>query len=165
MAHEDVVFTAEQLAEMQAIPSRPCLEGWFADLPRYTADDPCPSHEKRCRNAQNPFYNAKMDPGSDRWDKYTYFKAQPQVEVFVYPDPESPDVEVFGMSINGFQLPCYPNKRQKMPRDFVDLLKQRNHQFDVLASGLVSRDENEEGSLSLTVSGSRPKPFIRRIAD
>lgn len=137
------VYTPEQLVEMHAIPSRAVLED----------------------GTKNPFYNPKMDPGSDRWTAHAYFAAQPQVDVFVYPDPEAPELEVFPMSINGFTLPCYPNKRQKMPRDFVDLLKGRNHQFDVHERGLVSRRDDEEGSLSLTVSGSKVKPFIRRVAD
>lgn len=136
-------YTPEQLAEMQAIPSRPVLED----------------------GTKNPFYNPRMDPGSDRWDPYTYFKQQEQVEVFVYEDPESPDLEVFTMSINGFSLPCYPNKRNRMPKDFVDLLRQRNHAFDVYERRLVSIDPDAEGSLSLTVRGARPtaRTFARRV--
>lgn len=136
-------YTPEQLAEMKAIPSRPFLED----------------------GTKNPFYNIKMDPGSERWDAYGYFAAQEQVEVYVHIDPETPELEVFGMSINGFELPCYPGKRQKMPKDFVELLKGRNHRFDVLEQRLVSRDPDAEGALSLSVGGAKAKPFVRRVAD
>lgn len=164
-APEEKPLTEEQLSLTEAIPSRPCLEEGFGDRPRYTESNPCPSHEKRCRNYINPRYNEQMDPGSDRWDGYAYFKAQPQVDVFVHPDPESPDLEVDSMSINGFALPYYLGKRNKMPRDFVELLKGRNHRFDVYERHLVSEDENREGSLSLTVGGGKAKPFVRRVVD
>lgn len=142
-APAEPVYTDAQLAEMQAIPSRAILED----------------------GAKNPFYNPRMDPGSDRWQPYEYFKRQPRVSVFVYPDPECPDLEVFSMSINGFTLPCYPNKVNEMPADFVDLLRQRNHQFDVIERGLVSREDGE-GRLTLTVGGSpQVKPFTRRIVN
>jgi hypothetical protein len=139
-------YTPEQLAEMKAIPSRLYLE-CLGD------------------GVKNPFYNARMDPGSDRWDAYTYFKNQPQVEVFVYPDPESPDLEVFSMSINGFSLRCYPNKRNRMPSDFAELLRGRNNRLDVYEREMVSRDEDVEGALTMTVGGGKVKPFIRRITD
>lgn len=138
-----VEYSPAQLAEMQAIPSRQYLEN----------------------GTKNPFYNAKMDPGSDRWTAYEYFKRQPQVEVWIHPDPEMPGLEVGTMSINGFALRFYPNKRNRMPSDFVDLLRQRNHRFDVIEMGLVSSHDGE-GSLKLSVNSSPDlKPFVRRVAD
>jgi rRNA maturation protein Nop10 len=160
-----VEYTDEQLAAMEALPSRPCLQDAFEGLPRYTESDPCPSHGKRCRNAVNPKYDPRMDPNSERWAAHEYFTRQEQQEVYVHVDPEAPELEVFGMSINGFTLPCYPGKRQRMPRDFVDLLKQRNQRLDVHETGLVSKDENQEGALTLAVGGGRPRPFVRRVAD
>lgn len=141
-----VEYTDEQLAAMQAIPSRQHLDF----LPEGT---------------KNPFYDPRMDPGSERWAAHEYFQRQEQQDVFVHVDPEDPDLEVFGMSINGFTLPCYPGKRQRMPRDFVELLKQRNQRLDIYETGLVSKDENREGAITLAVGGSRPKPFVRRVAD
>lgn len=134
-----ITYTAEQEAAFDAIPSRAVIED----------------------GTKNPRYNPRMDPGSDKWDPHAYFAAEEQIKVFVHVDPESPDTQVFGMSINGFELPCYPGHAQWMPSSFAELLKQRNQKLDVLGRRLVNEDGEGEGKVTLSVAGEMVKPGAR----